>query len=199
MHRFWSILSVAVLAVWMVGCDVSDAVAIRIRLDKDFSGVITVSSLLIPQEGGPIERGSQGVVWQNRASLVSSAGRFENLSSLKIEDITFSTGVAPDGMSYVRVALPRGPKIQWAKAMTPASPAERQRAVESFDPTNKKDVGSAIKLQIDLPSPVIGHGVSGKPAGLNEEATGTRATLVVPVEAALAKNDPLVWHLTWQK
>src|SRR5712692_4767385 len=131
----------------MAGCNESDVIAIQIQLRNDFSGTIIANQLMIPREGNPLERISSGVNWNSRVNLVFSAGTFEDLAKLKIEDLTFSGGTMPDGFHYVQVLLPRGTNTRWAKALVPLSAAERKKAAATFDPDKRlKDLGSAIKL-----------------------------------------------------
>jgi hypothetical protein len=79
---------------------------------------------------------------------------------------------------------------------------ERARidAAGALDPSGKsKDIGSNLKVVVELPAPAIGNGVTGKVRGTKASIEGSTATLIVPIQHARAGTEPLVWHLTWQK
>ena len=199
MHLARNAFALFPVVLALVGCDESDLVSIRIRLNKDYSGTLVTSGLMIPAEPSALERASHGVAWRDRLQVIGASGAFDNVAKLSIEDIVFSCGGGSDGPSYVTINVPRGPQARWVRALAPLSLDERKRATEIFDPTGKvKELGSLVKLQIDFPGPVIAHGVSPSPTGCKEEAEEARATLVVSVETALSQGGVLVWQLTWR-
>ncbi len=201
MNRNWNratLISFVVLALSASGCDETDLVSIRIWLKSDHSGTIATSNLLFPADAGPLERASQGAVWQDRVNVACAAGTFDDLSKLRIEDIVFEAGGTPGGFSFVQVTLPRGPGVRWPGALSPGSTADRERVTKVFDPTGKaKNVGSRIKLEIHLPARVAAHGTPPNAPESEEEIDKERASLLLPLDTALKGNDPLVWHLTW--
>jgi len=199
MKRFWGLSVLAVCILGMTACTESDVIAVQVQLRSDLSGTVLVSSLMVPREGGPVERGSAGVAWDHRVNLVFSSGSFEQVSKLKVEDLTFSGGTMPDGFHYVVVTLPRGPQARWARTLAPLSAAERKKAAAAFDPENRlKRVGASVKLRVDLPAPAVGHGITPAVRGAEESVENTRAVLVLPLEVATGPGEPLKWHLTWQ-
>lgn len=181
-------------------CDETDAVSVRIHLAPDFSGTVTTSALALPSSESLMQQASQGAEWQNRVDVVAVAGRFQKLDDLKLADLAFSAGEAGSGMRFARVTLPRGAQAKWARALVPLSVDERQRAAAALDPTGKsKNVGSMIKIEIELPNAVVGNGLIGKTRGTKTQSEGSVATLTVPLDSALNGEEELVWHLTWQK
>jgi hypothetical protein len=184
----------------LAACDETDAVAVRIRLRDDLSGTVRTSGLQLPSSGGPVQQASQGVTWENRVAVLCVTGSFPEFSKLKIADISFSAGEGGDGIGFARVVLPRGEAARWPKAFVPLSPEERKSVASALDPTEKTEsVGDTIKIEIELPSAVVGNGVIGKTRGTKATAEGTVATLIVPINTATTPGDPIVWHLTWQR
>ena len=199
MKRYGALFIGWALMLALAGCSESDVIALRIQLKGDFSGTVSVCSLALPPEGGPLERKSSGVEWSTRMSLVCSAGAFPNLSRLRVEDVKFLGGSTPDGLNYLQVTLPRGPAAQWVKTMVPLARPEREKAALAFDPGGRiKDIGAAVKLRIDLPGLVVGHGVTAGARGVDETADKQRAELLVPVDLAQKPGEAIQWHLTWQ-
>jgi hypothetical protein len=192
------LVSVALLA--FAACDETDAVAVRIKLRDDLSGQLTTSNVAAITADTPLQQATQGVQWESRAQIVCSAGHFAALSQLKIADIAISSGDGGEGFAFVRLSLPRGENAQWHKLFVPMSVEERQHAAAALDPSGKtKNVAATIKLEIELPSAVVGNGLFGRARGMKLKAEGPTATLIVPVEIASTAGDPIVWHLTWQR
>lgn len=182
------------------GCDETDAVAIRIHLRPDFGGTVTSSSLEAPASPSAVAAATQGAQWESQVHIACATGRFDSLSALHVADVTFQAGEVGDGLCYLKVTLPRGPSVQWTHALVPLTLEERAKAAAALDPTGKaRDVGSTLKIEVELPTNVIGNGLSTKPRGTKAKSEGPIATLIVPTEIALAEGDALVWHLTWQK
>jgi hypothetical protein len=193
-------LLLSALLVVLSACDETDAVAIRIRLRDDFSGQLTTSNVALMPEASPLQQATQGVDWQSRVQVVCSAGHFGALSAVKLADIGLSSGDGGEGLAFLRVSLPRGPDARWHKLCVPLSAEERTNAAAALDPSGKtKNVGSTVKIEIELPSAVVGNGLSGRASGIKVKAENTTATLIVPIDVAQSSGDPLVWHLTWQR
>jgi len=193
------LLALALSAV-LTACDESDAAAVRLQVRPDFSGKLTTSALGLPAEGvrAPLE--VKGVEWKSRVELHCATGEFARLSEVVISDATLSAGVAEGGLCFLRLSLPRGPEIHWARELVPLNASERKDASAAFDPTGQAtEVGATVKFEFTLPSDVIGNGVTPRPRGTKAKGDANVATLIVPVETALAPGDPIVWHLTWQK
>ena len=193
-------LSALALSLLLGACDESDAVAVRIQLRPDFSGTLTASSLVRPPEGAAQPLETRGVTWKSRIDLRCATGDFARISDLGLSDATLTAGEGEGGLCFVRLSLPRGPGIHWARELVPLDAAERKTASSAFDPTGQvTEVGATVKFEVTLPSSVIGNGVTPRPRGTKFKGDGNVATLTVPVETALAQGDPIVWHLTWQK
>lgn len=188
------------LSLFLPGCDESDAVAVRIHLRPDLSGTLTASSLERPPEGARDPLETRGVSWKSRVDLRCATGDFARLSELGLSDATLTAGEGEGGLCFLRLSLPRGPQIHWARELVPLDPAERKSASSAFDPSGQvTEIGSTVKFEVTLPSSVIGNGVTPRPRGTKFKGDGNVATLTVPVETALAQGEPIVWHLTWQK
>jgi hypothetical protein len=191
---------VLAMSALLSACDESDAVSVRIHVRPDLSGTFTASALERTPEGAraPIE--TKGVGWKSRVDLRCATGDFTKLSEVAISDASLSAGETPGGLCFLRLSLPRGPDVHWARELVPLSAAERKDATAAFDSSgNAAEVGSMVKFEITLPSDAVGNGLTPRPRGAKVKAEGGVATLVVPVEVALSPGDPLVWHLTWQK
>jgi len=192
-------LVLALLPLLLAGCDETDAVALRLQLDTDLSGTLTTSALELPPGPGGVGAPA-GVEWNSSVSVVCNSGRFARLSDVKLFDLSCSGQANAEGLSFAQVTLPRGPDVQWAKALVPLSGEERTKAARALDPTGKSDaVGATIKIEVTLPATVIGNGLKGKTRGVKLSAEDEVATLIVPLETALTAGDPLVWHLTWEQ
>jgi len=194
---------IAVLVAFLLtlaACDESDVVAVRVRLRDDLSGTLRTSGLVLPGGSGPVEQASEGATWGSRVEMVCASGSFVDLSKLKIADIAFAAGEGGPGIGFVKVVLPRGPDVRWPKSFSALSEEERKSVAGALDPSGKTEaVGSTLKLEIELPSSVIGNGVIGKTRGTKVSAEGSVATLVVPFDTMLTPGDPITWHLTWQR
>lgn len=189
------------LAPLMLGaCDESDAVSVHLRLRDDFSGTITASGLVGPAGPGRVESASSGANFEDRVEVAAASGRFAALNGLKVGDIAFAAGEAGEGFRFIKVTVPQGAPSQWPNLFVPLDEQARLKAAGALDPSGKsKDVGTSLKIEIELPGAVIGDGVVGKVRGTKSSHEGSIATLIVPLQAARAATEPLVWHLTWQK
>jgi hypothetical protein len=197
---FVKAIFLSALLVVLSACDETDAVAVRIRLRDDFSGQLTTSNVALLPEESPLQQATQGVAWQSRAQVVCSAGHFGALSAVKLADIGLSSGDGGEGLAFLRVSLPRGPDARWHKLLVPLSAEERTTAAAALDPTGKtKNVASTVKFEIELPSAVVGNGLTGRAYGVKVKAENATATLLIPIDVAQAAGDPIVWHLTWQR
>jgi hypothetical protein len=180
-------------------CDETDAVAVRITIRDDMSGTVQTSGLVLPAEEGTIQKDSQGVTWGSRIDIASATGTFAAFGSLQIADIGFSAGET-EGIGFARVTLPRGEAARWPKTFVPLTPEERKDAASALDPSGKSQaVGATIKIELELPSAVVGNGLTGKTRGMKATSEGATATLVVPLDTAAKESEPVVWHLTWQR
>ena len=197
-RRTAALLLASLLA--LPACDETDAVAVRVRLRDDLSGTIRTSGLALPGGDGPLQQSSEGAVWGSRVEMLCATGTFVDVSKLRVADITFGAGSGGQGIGFAQVTIPRGPDVRWPRAFVPLSSDERKSAAGALDPTGKSDaVGATLKIEVELPSAVVGNGVLGKPRGTKASAEGAVATLVVPIDTMSTPGDPVVWHLTWQK
>jgi hypothetical protein len=188
------------LSLLLTACDESDAVSVRIRVRPDLSGTITTSALQRPPEGAHIALETRGIGWKNLVDLRCATGDFARLSEVGISDATLSAGEGEGGLCFLRLSLPRGPEVHWARELVPLDSAERKAASTAFDPSGQaEEVGSTVKFEFTLPSEAIANGVTPRPRGTKAKSEGNVATLIVPVETALGTGEPIVWHVTWQK
>ncbi|MBI3845605.1 MAG: hypothetical protein HY292_13300 [Planctomycetes bacterium] len=187
------------LVLGISACDANDLVSLRIRLKDDFSGTVVTSSLATPL-AGPVDQASRGVAWKDRLAVIGTAGSFDDVSKLAIDDVTFASGKTPDGTSYLSITLPFGPASRWARTLVPMTSEERTRIAPIFDPTGEvKTLAAKIKFEIELPAAPTAHGVSPPVTGVKEEVEDNKATLLVPVDAVLGTSRTMTWQLTWRK
>lgn len=192
--------ALCVLPLVLSGCDENDAVSIQVRLKDDGTGTFTVAGMSLP--GGPsrVEAGTQGVSFDRRVELSAATGRFTTLTGASVADITFSAGEGDGGFRYVKVTVPQGADSHWPDTFVPFDERARLDAAGALDPSGKsKDVGSNLKIVVELPAPAIGNGVTGKVRGTKASIEGSTATLVLPIGGSRSGTEPLVWHLTWQR
>jgi len=193
-------LCLPILLAFAAGCDETDAVAVRLTVAEDFSGTVRTSSLALPREPGLLEQSVSGAQWDSSVEVVCAAGRFAALADLALADIVIRGGTTPEGLSFVRIELPRGEGARWPRAFVPLTVEERRRAVAALDPSGRaKEVGATVKLEVELPSDAVGNGLTGRARGTRTKSEGTLATLTVPLDVATTAGDPIVWHLTWQR
>ena len=194
-----SLLCLALSAL-LTGCDETDAVSVRIHVRPDLSGTLTASALEQPGEGARPPLDTKGLAWNSRVDLRCATGEFARLSELGLSDASLSAGEGEGGLCFLRLSLPRGPEVNWARELVPLDAAQRKAASAAFDPSGEAaEVGSTVKFEITLPSAPIGNGVTPRPRGTKVKADEKVATLVVPLDVALSNGEPIVWHLTWQK
>lgn len=188
----------ALLAAWLGACDGSDAVSLRIRLHADLSGEVTASMLTMPEEPNELEQASTGIAWGDRARLVFSTGKFTDIGEVQIGDLTMRGEVAEDGISHVRVTLPRGEGTRWHKLFTTDDVKRRERMAKAIDPEGGiARVGSTIKIVIETPSPVTSTGVRSNARGLKAEHEKLIASLLVPLDAVVDGEGTIEWHVIW--
>lgn len=188
------------LPLLLAGCDENDATSIQVRLKDDGGGTLTVSGMLLPPEPARAEKATQGVQFDKRVELSAATGRFETLSGAAVGDITFAAGEGEGGFRFVKVVVPQGAGAAWPDVFVPFDERTRLDAAGALDPSGKsKDVGTNLKITVELPAPAVGNGVTGKVRGTKASIEGSTATLVVPIQAAKSASEPLVWHLTWQR
>jgi hypothetical protein len=195
MRALRSLLSALALAG--ASCSDSDVIALRLQVNSDLSGTITASALAIPDAPGGVEGSFRGVEWTDRAVLACQRGRFSDLRMLTFEDLKFRVSVSEE-MPRLRVILPRGDDARWFRVLAPPR-EQRRRVAETFDPTGElRDPAGSIKLELTLPGPVIASGVAPRGRGVEADRTKQTATLIVPVDAALAGGEALVWDVSWR-
>lgn len=191
-------LLAGLFAVVLIACDGSDAVSLRIRLDADLSGDISASMLTMPEEPNALEEASAGVEWVDRAQLMFSAGEFADVNALRLGDMEISGEIADDGISHVRVRLPRGEGTRWYKLFTPEDLERRERMAKALELEGSASrVGSTIKIVIVAPGPVTSTGVRSTARGLRSEYDKDQASLLVPLDAVVDGEGVIDWHVVW--
>jgi len=183
------------LILSMASCGDAGVATIRIRLNSDQSGTVTTSSLLVSPDPAPIEGQTQGVTWTHRAVLSCAGGSFKSFNELEIADIAFHQ----DGQ-LVKVVLPRGKEAKWPAAFTPAKD-DRPVVAQTFDPRDQlANATTHLSIEIDFTHRVVSSDVDPPARGLTpDKPKERRATLVIPVDRALAEGEPFTWHVTLKK
>ncbi len=193
-----SLLLATLFAGWLVSCDGSDAVSLRIELEPNLGGSISASMLTMPDEPNALEMASDGVSWKNRAQLVFSHGDFSDVNELVLGDMTFSGEIAEDGISHVKVTLPRGPGTRWYKLFTPEDAKRRERMARALElGQTAATSGMTIKIVIEAPGPVTSTGVRTKARNLRSDFDKSIASLVVPLDAVVDGEGAIEWHVIW--
>ncbi len=184
---------------WLAACGEEDLTSVRLKINADHSGTITMSSVAVPERTG-FEQGTKGATWTDRVGVVAAAGSFDSISRLVVGDISFDVEVSDHGMVSMEVVVPLGAAVQWAKLITPMSPAQRAESARAFDPDGRvKALGSTFKLLIELPSEVVATGITPHLLGVTTSSEGAEAELLVAVDNALAARGSLRWHVTWMQ
>lgn len=196
-----TVLATGLLAATLgliAGCDESDASSLRITINPDFSGSLIASSVQAPATPGPAESASGGITWTARGSITMASGAFADLARVELADLKFEYGGA--GTSpFLKVTLPRGPKVTWPAALAIPSAETRDAVAKALDPrAAASTVGKSVKIEITVPTKVVTAGLSGRARGLASAFDEKVATLSVPMEVALADGPALVWHVTWE-
>lgn len=192
-------LLLACVALTLWACDQSDATALKITLKADFSGEVLASSILVKPPEGPVQKAASGATWSTAGAVVVSRGTFADITKLELGGIKFAVG-GPGGDPMLRVTLPRGSDAKWPGLFTDTSKDARRAAAGALEPNAKNPtIGDTVKIEITIPGVVVTAGETSKARGVNSSFEESRATLLIPVEAALAPGDPIVWHVTWRE
>jgi hypothetical protein len=178
-------------------CGDSALAGARFELAADLSGTVTTSSFVAPEAAAGIEGETSGVAFADRAAVYGARGAFASFSDVRIADLECEAWSA-NGMSSLRIKLPRGPSARWPLLFVP-SEAERERVSRAF--SAHRDLGAAtthIMFTVDLPGPVVSNGVLPKGRGVQIDAGEHTATLVIPFERAIAEGEPFEWLVSWK-
>ena len=187
------------LLPWLAACGEEDLTSVRLRINGDHSGTITVSSVEVPERIG-FEKGTKGATWTDRVGVVAATGSFDSISRLVVGDISFHVDVSDHGMVSMEVIVPMGEGVQWAKLITPMSPEQRAESARAFDPDGSvKTLGSTFKLLIELPSDVVATGITPRVQGVKASKDGKEAELLIDVDKARAADGVLLWYVTWKQ
>ncbi len=200
MNTKWCAVAVLGLVPWLAGCDEEDLTSIRVSVNADGSGTIMASAVAVPQEPTGIERGTVGATWSDRVTVTAAVGTFDSLTQLVVGGISFNHDVSASGMMTLSVVLPLGAETQWAKMISPMSPAQRGESARAFDRAGKiKSLGATLKMVIELPNEVVSTGVTPRLSGVSPSNKHNTAVLLIPVDTALEATGSLRWHLTWMQ
>ena len=176
------------------GCDESDVHAIRLELNCDQTGVLTVTSLESTDRATALESACWGVVFQARATLVQARGAVAKDAELRVSDIRFERGP-----SSIRVRVPRAAGRAWPSALAPTDSAQWDRVQQA---TGAKDLKRVIRLQITLPHEPTVHGfhpeLEGVETSMKEDDGRWHCNLTVPLGLAESRRD-LIWDLLWRR
>jgi hypothetical protein len=182
------------------GCGEQDLTSIRLSLNDDGSGRITVVSVEAPDQGFAVEGASSGVSWSRRVSVNASAGEFSDATALEVADIDFHWGVGDEGMGRLKVVVPLGSERRWVRTIAPITENQRTELAETFDPTGAvKTVGASVRIVVELPGNVVSSGAVPARGGTAASHKKNTATLTVPVDFKAPHREAIVWHITWQQ
>jgi hypothetical protein len=142
---------------------------------------------------------------------VCASGQFDDITQLKVEDISFAGGATKDDSGYVQVRLPRGAAALWPNVVVNASSDQLKKAADTFVSSGNLNLGSTLKIVIQLPGRLVAQGTKPQLRGvktsvndIEEEPDKTKAAdrvamLTVPLATARKEQGSLVWHVMWQK
>jgi hypothetical protein len=196
-HLRWGVLGLCSL---FAACSDSELVGIHLKIAKDGSGTLTVRALQSSTTPGPGEQRAQGVQWQARAFLVSSQGAFHQVGEVSFgkDELRFKMETKEDDMPHLRVRLKRQPGLSWVESLVPEQAVRRDLA-RVHDPTGKtREIGDAIRLEVQCPDTVVSTGVQPAGRGIDAQHERNVAYLVLPVQNLLEKGDELVWDVSWK-
>jgi hypothetical protein len=182
----------------LAGCSEADATALRLRLAGDLSGQLDLSALSLTEEPAALETEAEGVAWRDRARVSFSTGSFTDVKALRLADISFEAELRAEGLSFVRVHLPRGADARWFRLLTTPDETRRRQLARAMDSSGKADrVGTMVQIVIETPAPVVSSSADPNVRGLKSETQREAATLVVPVESLASGEGEIVWTVIW--
>ena len=187
-------LSALALCLFGAACSDADPIGIHLKLAADGSGLITCRSLQLVGVSGPMEAGSHGVVWNERAQLFASRGLVDNVGDLRLHDVEVKRTAA----SSLRLSFPRGPEAKWHALLAP--PAEgRAAAATALDPARPAaSIGETIRIELETPGDVTAVGHAPTARMVKSDKDGKRALLWIPVATARAAGETIVFDVTWR-
>ena len=101
-------------------------------------------------------------------------------------------------MPHLRVFVKRHPDLAWVQSLVPDQ-ATRRDLARVHDPTGKtREIGDAIRLEVQVPDTVVSTGVQPAGRGIDTQHERNVAYLVLPVQNLLEKGDELVWDVSWK-
>ncbi len=186
---------VALLSILLVAaCSDAEPIGVHLTLAADGSGTVTCRSLVMVDEAGPMEAGSAGVEWRDRARLTASRGEFRKLDGLVLADL----GWRRTGENSLRVNLPMGPEARWHTLLAP-EPTLRPRAAAALEPAQPTSaMGDSIRFELELPGEVTAIGHAPNIRLVRSDKDGRKAILTVPVAAARAPGPALMFDVAWR-
>ncbi|HLU38374.1 MAG TPA: hypothetical protein VK081_03255 [Planctomycetota bacterium] len=185
---------VAGLLLALVGCSDAEPIGIHVKVAADGTAVVTCRSLHLSSDAGPMEAGSRGIEWQERAVLFASRGRVADLNELRLLDVE----VRRTGPTSLRLSFPRGPDVKWHAALAPSAEG-RSAAAAALDPSQPStSVGDTIRIEVETDSEVTAAGHAPIARMVKSEKDGTRALLWIPVATARESGEPIVFDVVWR-
>jgi hypothetical protein len=201
------------LVLTLMGCEETDVVAIRVKMEDHSRGTIIVNSIAVPDQAGPVEAAASGADWQQRANLVCAAGSFKSIADLKIHGISFAGGTTTENAGFVQVRILTGPEALWPGVMVSGTPEQIEDAAKVVDPAGNLKLGSTLEIEITLPGNVVAQGTKPQIGKLKSstdnldrdqepdraKAKNRIARLVLPLDFAREHEGGVVWHVIWEK
>ncbi|MCA8949358.1 MAG: hypothetical protein KDE27_07635 [Planctomycetes bacterium] len=185
----------------LTACGGGELVGVHIALADNGTGTVTARALVEP-ESNRAEAAIQGVGWtpNGRAALLASQGTFQQLSDVVIGGsggLRFSPTLGGEQPS-VRVYVPRGPNVDWLRALVPDR-ATRVRLAKVYDPSGKtREAGELIRIELEVPGDVVASAVHPTGRGVEADRERKRAFLLLPARTIAEGGEELVWDITWR-
>jgi hypothetical protein len=181
-------------SVVLAACSDAEPIGIHLRLAADGTGVVTCRSLQVVDSVGPLESGSAGVQWQERARLFASRGQVADLVALRLADIE----VKRTGANSLRIVFPRGPEAAWHALLAPAAEG-RGTAAAVLDPARPAvSIGGTIRIEIEAPELVTAVGHAPAARMVKSDKDGKSGLIWLPVETVRGAGEAIVFDLTWR-
>lgn len=178
----------------LAACSDAEPIGIHIKIAADGTAVVTCRSLQLVNVPGPMESGTSGVEWKERAQLFASRGDVAKLADLRIYDLEWKRTAD----TSLRLSCPRGSNAKWHTLLAPP-PEGRASAAAALDPARPAAaIGETIRIEVEAPSDVTAVGHAPQARMVKSDKDGRRGILWIPVETARASGDPIVFDVSWR-
>lgn len=186
--------ALSIVALSTAACSDAEPIGVYLKIAADGTGVITCRSLQLVNVPGPMETGTEGVDWRERAQLFASRGDVRKVGDLRVFELEFKR----TGDTSLRLTCPRGPAAKWHALLAPP-PDSRATAAAALDPARPAAaIGETIRIEVEAPSDITAVGHAPQARMVKSDKDGKRGILWIPVETARGGGDPIVFDVSWR-